>query len=411
VSTFALAARWDEWGLITFLVSASLVIYSLTIYPLLLGWMARKAGRPVRKRFTPRTVSVLIAVHNGERWIERKLASVLSLDYPRELLEVIVISDGSVDGTDEKVRGFAARGPVRLVRIGQAGKAMALNAGLAVARHDILLFTDVRQELEPGGLRKLVACFDDPAVGVVSGDLIIRGSSSSGEETVGLYRRYESWIRDRLGEVDSLFGATGAYYAMRRELAAPLPRNCLLDDMHQPLAAFVRGYRLIMELDAQAFDVPTGLNAEFSRKVRTLAGNYQILGAYPEMLWPTILGGGNRLWFHFFSYKISRLLLPFALLAVAISSFWLPAPWQSIVLLVQGLFYGLAAADPLFPQGARAKMVTAAPRAFVVMMAAAFCAPFVLFIGRERIWRPTQLEPSIGGPSDDNPLRQGRHPR
>jgi glycosyltransferase involved in cell wall biosynthesis len=309
-----------------------------------------------------------------------------------------------VDGTEAKVREFAARGPVRLVRVAAGGKALALNAGLAMASHEIILFTDVRQELEPGGLRKLIACFDDPAVGVVSGDLIIRGGGGSGEINVGLYRRYESWIRDRLGEVDSLFGATGAYYAMRRELAVPLPRNCLLDDMHQPLAAFFRGHRLIMELEARAFDVPTGLDAEFSRKVRTLAGNYQILRAYPRLLWPAILGG-NRLWFHFLSYKLSRLLLPFALLAVAVSSFWLPAPWQALVLGGQTLFYGLAAADPLVREGRRAKMLTATPRAFVVLMAAALCAPFVLFGGLERTWKPTQLDPANhGGTSDHNPL-------
>jgi cellulose synthase/poly-beta-1,6-N-acetylglucosamine synthase-like glycosyltransferase len=372
-------------ALIIFLASGLFVVYVLAGYPLLLAWLARRNAKPVLRDAKLRPVSIVIAVRDGERWMEHKLRSVQELDYPKELMEVIVVSDGSCDRTEEIARGFAQHGVQVISSPQSSGKASALNLGIPAARNEILVLTDVRQDLDPLSLRRLIACFGDPQVGVASGDLKIRSGSDAGERDVGLYRRYESWIRARISEIDSMFGATGSYYAMRRELAVSLPAGTLLDDMYLPLAAFFRGYRLILEPTALAFDEPTALESEFSRKVRTLAGNWQILARYPALLGPR-----NRMLLHFLSHKFGRLMLPFALVAAGVSSFWLPSPLREMAWVGQGAFYGLALLHPLIPEGFF-KRLCSPFRTFVVMMAAALCAPVFVFVPTSRLWKPTRI--------------------
>ncbi|MGH9696334.1 MAG: glycosyltransferase, partial [Bryobacteraceae bacterium] len=232
------------------------ILYVLAGYPLLLALLARYRARPVLKRFEPGSISVIIAVHNGEIFLRNKLRSVLALRYPRELMQILVVSDGSTDATDTVAAEFAGDG-VDLLRIPRAGKPAALNAGIRQATGEILVLTDVRQELEPESVERLVACFADPAVGVVSGELLIRRGALHEDANIGLYWRFESWMRKQLSALDSMFGATGPFYAMRRSLAVTIPEDALLDDVYLPLSAFFRGFRLIVEPQARASDYPT----------------------------------------------------------------------------------------------------------------------------------------------------------
>lgn len=375
----------DKLAIVLFGLSALYIAYVLFGYPLLLAWLARRASKPLQKRLEPRTVSILLPVRNGERWIGDKLNSILELNYPRELMEIIVVSDGSRDRTEELVEEFAPQG-VKLVRIPRSGKAVALNTALERARGEIVFFTDVRQLLDPESLRNLVACFADPSVGAASGELIILASDSREEANVGLYWRYEKWIRKRLSRIDSVLGATGSIYAMRRSLVTSLPADTLLDDVHLPLAAFFRGYRVILEESAKAFDYPTSLETEFRRKVRTLAGVYQTIGAYPALLGPS-----NRMWIHFFSHKLGRLILPFALLVLALSSFGLPGVWGWAAPAGQAAFYALAVLDLWIPEAWLLKRLASPVRTFVVLMAAAFCAAsFLVSPGRD-LWKETRV--------------------
>jgi len=365
-------------------LSFGYVVYVLFGYPLLLARIASRLARPVRRGPVQGRVSFLIAVYNGERFLEAKLRSVLALDYPRELMEILVLSDGSTDRTEEIARRMAPEG-VRLLALPHAGKSAALTAGIREATGDFLVFTDVRQDLAPESLRLLLENFADPAVGVASGALNILDPATHEEADTGLYWRYELWIRDRLSRIDSIFGATGAYYIMRRELAVPIPEGTLLDDMYLPLAAFLSGYRLVVDTRAKAFDHPTGLDAEFRRKVRTLAGNYQILAAYPRLLGPA-----NRLWFHFWSYKFGRLLLPFALIVMFAASFWLPAPWSYAAVGSQLAFYALALADRWIGQGFPLKRLTSPIRTFVTLMGAGIWALSVFFVPSGSLWKQTR---------------------
>ena len=365
----------------TFVLGAAFILYVLVGYPLWIAVWSRFWPHPPRKEFQPRSVSILLPVHNGERWLADKLRSIRELNYPPELIETIVISSASTDGT----LAIAQEHPVQVIELDQSGKARALNAGLSVAHGEILFLTDVRQALGPDSLRSLVANFADPRVGAVSGELVILDGTTREEASVGLYWKYEKRIRAAQSRIDSIPGATGAIYAMRRELARPMPAGTLLDDVYLPLCAYFQGYRLTWEPAAKAFDFPTSLATEFSRKVRTLAGVYQIIGTFPRLLLPT-----HRLWIHFISHKLARLLLPYALIAVFIASFTLPAPWNYCSLAGQAALYGIAALDRFLPDRSPLKRISSPASTFVVLMAAAFCAASILFVSPEKLWKRTR---------------------
>ena len=370
--------------MIIFLLGTAFILYVLAGYPIWIAIWSRMRPQPVVKEFSPRTVSILLPVHNGGRWLADKLRSIRELNYPRELIETIVISNASQDDTLAIAKQHA--GPaLQVIDLEQPGKARALNAGLAAARGEILFFTDVRQWLEPDSLRVLIANFADPRVGAVSGELVIHEGDTHEEVSVGKYWKYEKLIRAAQSRIDSIPGATGSIYAMRRALAKPLPEGTLLDDLYLPFCAYFQGYSLTWEPGAKAFDYPASLKTEFWRKVRTLAGVYQIIGMFPRLLIPN-----HRLWIHFVSHKLGRLLLPYTLIAVFLASFVLPPPLNYAALAAQGVVYGLAALDAMLPDTSRLKRLSSVAGTFVVLMAAAGCAPSILFVHPDRLWKKTR---------------------
>ena len=288
-------------------------------------------------------------------------------------------------------RAYLARFPqVELLEIEASGKAAALNAGVARARHDLLVFADTRQTFAGGALLEMVANFADPEVGGVTGELVLdceRPSNgpidSNVAEGVGLYWRYEKWLRRQESLVHSTLGATGAIYALRRSLWQPLPSGTLLDDVLAPMRVVLGGSRVVFEERAKAQDQVAGDGGEEQRrKVRTLAGNYQILGLEPRLLNPF----ANPVWLQYISHKIAaRLIVPFALIALMVSSAALvqQAPIYAVALTAQVFFYGLAAFGAVFGAATRAARVA---YAFVVMNAAGVQAFFAVASGRTR-WR------------------------
>jgi poly-beta-1,6-N-acetyl-D-glucosamine synthase len=371
--------------MLLFLLCAGCILYVLAGYPVALGFLARRRHRPVKKGSELPTVSVIIPVHNGSRFVAEKLESVFALDYPRELLEVIVIADGCTDETEAVVRRFPA-GQVRLISIPRSGKAAALNVGVSCAAGRILLMTDVRQQLQRDSLRTMAACFEDSEVGVVSGVVVFREGTCHDQADIRLYWRYESWIREKLSEIDSMFGATGPFYAIRRSLFVPLPEDILLDDVYLPMMAFLRGYRLIVEPAARATDYPMTSAREFARKVRTLGGNYQLM-----LRLPVLLTRRNRLLWHFLSYKLGRLLLPWLLALLLATSFLFPSPWSATLVCMQISFYLLAALDPKVPQHIFLKRISSPSHTFVMLMAATIRGLQVLFVPARTLWKVTDL--------------------
>src|ERR1700690_187056 len=380
-------------SIIVFALASATMFYALFGYPLLLGWLARRAHNPVHKDDQLRTVSFVIAVYNGEKFLERKLKTILSLNYLRHLMDILVVSDGSTDRTDEIARSFASQG-VRFLRVPHGGHAAALNAAVPLVAGEILVLNDVRQTLDPDCLRNIIACFGDPKVGSVSPRTVIVEGDIHEEAATSAYWRYEDWIRQRLTRIDSTFGYSGAFAAVRRSLWTPLPPGTLLDDVYEPLVAFFKGYRILMEPTATMYDFPTVLQSEFKRKVRLQAGLYQMLKIMPELL-----SSRNRMRLHFMSAKYGRIVVPYCMIAVLLSTFGLPPGWRAVAAWGQVLFYGLALLDPVVPDGFPLKKLTSPIRTFVVLMAASLAAVRVYFVKPTSLWKEATYRSATSEPA------------
>jgi cellulose synthase/poly-beta-1,6-N-acetylglucosamine synthase-like glycosyltransferase len=379
------------------ILAAAIILHTIAGYPLHLALLRRGLRPRIAKdtAFEP-SVSIVMAVHNGESMVRRKLEVLLALDYPRHLVEIIVISDGSTDGTENIVREFESAG-VKLLTRPRGGKAAALNRGLEAAAGEILFFTDVRQPLEPRCLRHLTANFADSSVGAATGELRLLPGEHGEQADMDLYWRYEVWARKRHSEIDSLFNTTGCIYAMRRSLALPLPPDTLIDDAMLPLRAFFRGYRVILDTEAVAYDYPAVAGTEFRRRFRTLAGLWQVFSRLPQLF-----GGENRMRYHFLSHKFSRLILPWAILLFVISTIALPASWFRTFLLSAEAFWPLLAfCNRFFSANSLPQRVTSWARSFLVMNVAALAAVAVFFVPATTLWTPTRVQESEDLPGYD----------
>ncbi|MCU0638794.1 MAG: glycosyltransferase family 2 protein [Candidatus Krumholzibacteria bacterium] len=300
-----------------FWVSFLFIVYTYAGYPALLHCWSFLLPRRVRKKpLEPAPlVSVVIAARNEERNIARRIENLFNQDYPGDRMEIIIISDGSTDATDSIVaslvegRGRAAPALRHIALEGNRGKPGALNAGVAAAAGEYIVFADARQQFEPDAISRLLENFGDPDVGAVSGELVFHEDSETAIRTdMGLYWNLEKWIRKAESRIHSTAGATGAIYAARKELLSPLPPKVILDDVMIPMRIVLRGYRTVFESGAIAWDtVSVDHTQEKRRKVRTLFGNYQLVHLMPGLLSPR----KNPIFLQFLSHKIFRLFVPF----------------------------------------------------------------------------------------------------
>lgn len=370
--------RWIFW-------SAVVVIgYTYAGYPVWLWLRSRWQPRPVQSGMNLPFASIVMVVRNEEKVLQRKLDNLLSLDYPEEAVEFVVVSDGSTDRTEAILREYARNSRVHAV-LNQLsrGKVSGLNDALELAHGEIVVFTDVRQMLESGSLRVLMGDFADSQVGCVSGELML-GEPDAGEKNrgMGLYWRIEKTIRELESASGSVVGASGAFYAVRRELLKPIPPETLLDDVYIPMQVVRAGKRVVFEPKARAWDVADqGTEREFARKVRTLSGNYQLL-----QLQPWLLSGENPIRFEFVSHKILRLLVPFALVAALLACAFLPQPIYRAAFLLQVAFYALSLVGLAgMKLGPLARLGDAA-FTFVILNSAAVVAFANFVTGRKVAW-------------------------
>ncbi len=374
-------------------ISALVVVYSYVGYPALvavLAWL-RPAPSVGRAPIEPR-VTVVIVAHNEEARIEEKLRNCLEVDYPRDRLEILVASDGSRDGTEEIVRTFASQGVQLLALPGPNGKPSAINEAVPRALGEVVVLCDVRQRLATSAIRELVAHFADPRVGAVSGELHIPGGTgSTSGDGVGLYWSYEKAIRRAESRLGSTVGATGALYAFRKSLFRSIDPRTILDDVAIPMNVARAGYRVTFEPAAAAFDEPaTDAAREYGRKVRTLAGNYQLVALYPWLLDPW----RNRLLWQFVSHKLSRLAVPWCLMAFLGTSVWLAlhgVPAYRPVVAAQAVFYGLAAAGWGLEKLGRHPRWLSIPCGLTLLNVAALAAFFGFLRGTHKAaWRAVE---------------------
>ncbi|MDJ0763426.1 MAG: glycosyltransferase family 2 protein [Myxococcota bacterium] len=364
------------------------VSYTYIGYPILIKCLSvLRPTTPKRSAINP-TVSIILAARNEAAVIGSKIKNLLDLEYEPDKLQIIVINDGSTDDMGDVVAGFSDSRIEQINLEAHLGKPTAINRGVRHARGDILLFCDARQKVDQEALRTLVSTFADKSVGCASGELII--GSSKGP---GIYWKYEKIIRMAESSFDSVCGATGAFFAARRELFSDIPADCLLDDVFTPMQIALKGFRVVFEPGARVFDREADLSGELKRKTRTLTGNYQLLDLLPNILNPF----KNRLFFQYVSHKINRLLCPYALIGFFASNIYLlkihtPVwPLYLSTFLSQVVFYGLACWGAL--KGHRANRFARFANTFVVLNLAAILGCY-RYLRRDFTWLADRTPPT-----------------
>jgi len=330
-------------------------------------------------------VSVIIAAYNEEKNICQRIENISRQNYPQSKIQIIVVSDGSTDRTVSELSKLNCPNLEIIMLLENQGKAVAINSGVAAAKGEITIFSDVRQNFDPFAIAYLVDAFSDHNIGCVSGELILlKNGESSIHTEIGLYWKYEKWIRKMESATGSVVGATGAIYAIRKKLYRSLPQGTLLDDVLTPMNIVTQGYRCVFNSNAIAYDyVSKDLTQEWKRKVRTLTGNWQLLNLSPSLLVPW----KNPIWGRFLAHKIYRLLVPFALVVLFLTSPLSQGIFYKIATLLQIILYLLALFGKFFPVARKNKLVNLI-YFFMVMNAAAVTGLWKLISGRcNDVWQ------------------------
>ncbi|CAG0960040.1 Poly-beta-1,6-N-acetyl-D-glucosamine synthase [Anaerolineae bacterium] len=339
-------------GLVFWLCVVS-IVYTYAGYPLLLTCLARLRPRiPDYPPFTP-TMTLLIAAYNEETIITEKLENSLALNYPRELLQILVAADGSDDRTAEIVREYAARGVELSYNPQRLGKMAAINQAMRLVRGEVIVFSDANNFYGVDTVRDLVAPLSDPAVGAVTGvKSILRGDGTLGESE-GMYWKYESFIRKQETRLGCCTGVAGEVLAIRHHLFQAPPDNIINDDSYLAWQIIRRGFRVVYVPQARSFErVSPMAQDEITRRSRIIAGRYQLIALAPHLLpfkQPIVV-------WQIFSHKILRPLVPLAMAGAMLTNLVaviapakdgigllnLVPPINWIFLILQIIFYGMA---------------------------------------------------------------------
>lgn len=325
---------------ILFWLSVATILYAYIGFTLLLflvGWLK---NRQVNKQAVTPPLTLLIAAYNEEKSIAQKIENALSLDYPREQLEIIVASDGSSDRTDEIVQQYHDRGVI-LMSFPRRGKIFALNDAIAQARGEIIVFSDANTFYDTRALLELAGNFADPEVGGVCGNQghfkkKTRDNASKGES---LYWNYDKSLKRFETRTGSIVSADGAIYAIRKSLYEMPPSTAVTDDFAISTGVIEKGYRLVFDSEARAFeDAMPGAEEEFRRKVRIMNRGLRGVLMRKKLLNPFRYGFYSLT---LFSHKVLRRLVPFFLILLFIASLALSAasPFYLAAAVAQGLFY------------------------------------------------------------------------
>lgn len=326
-----------------FWIAVLMVLYTYAGYALVLRLMP-KAPRPeITGQFSP-PVSIIIAAYKGAGVIKQKLDNTLASDYPRAKLEVIVVTDGSDDGTDTIVERYGDPCVSLIRQVPRAGKTAAQKKGVAAAKYEILIFTDLTTVLESKSIPELVKNLEDPSIGLVSSeDIWVKLDGTTTESAQCAYVKYEMWLRNRESEISSIVSASGCFYAVRKMFFEPIP-DYLIDDTVIPLTVAEHGFRCLHHADARSY-VPMipSADREFTRRARMTLGGINALMYKKGLLNPLKYGFYSvQLW----SHKMFRWLVPFGLLAALITNARLvshdPLSFWGIAMLAQLGLYAAA---------------------------------------------------------------------
>jgi poly-beta-1,6-N-acetyl-D-glucosamine synthase len=365
-----------------FWLSAAVVSYTYLGYVAWLWLASQFCKRPLHTHPHFPSVTVIIAARNEDSALPGKIANLRGLRYDSGHLQIIIVSDGSSDGTDQ-ILSENREHVVPIVLEKHQGKAAALNEAVKRATGEILVFFDVRQCVDVDAILELISPFSDLTIGAVSGALLIGDETETGNNAaLGRYWRLEKGIRALESVSGSMVGATGAIYAIRRELYTHMPKGTILDDVFVPMHVALKGKRVIFQARAIARDTFSAQRGkEFARKVRTLTGNFQLVKIAPWLITPR-----NPLLFRFISHKLLRLLSPFLLILILLTSAALDGLFYKAIIGLQILFYFCSLLTTAIPTTRRFRFM-AMIHTFVTLNLAALIAFFKFAFARNSVWR------------------------
>lgn len=384
---------------VLFWICAAMLVYVYFGYPIFIGILARLVPRHHRIDETLRPpVSLLISAYNESAVIRQKIENCLLLDYPKQLLEIIVVSDCSNDGTDEIVASYFQQGVLLIRQNARLGKAAGLNLAVPQAHGEIIVFSDANAMYQRDVLEKFVRHFADPKIGYVVGNARYYQSAddSQSSQSEGLYWKLETWLKCKESEFESVVGGDGAIYAIRRELYSPLLATDI-NDFLNPLQIVVRGYRGIFDPEVVCYEATADTFAqEFRRKVRIVSRALNAVRRATGALNPAI---NLRHWWLLVSHKILRWFAPFFLLGIFFTSLTLVGvPFFRWVLLAQVLFYLLAIAGWLLQNNPSSPRILSTAFYFCVVNLASLLGCIKCFRGDlSGTWMPHRVEAQTKG--------------
>jgi cellulose synthase/poly-beta-1,6-N-acetylglucosamine synthase-like glycosyltransferase len=351
VKLSSLMASWVLW------ISFGVIAYSYFVYPLLLFalyglaqirrdlyYLLKRSERRVgsQKGESLPGVTLIIPAHNEEGHLPDKIENLRKMRYPKEKLQVVFVSDGSTDRTNEILSSLHGQTEEIVILPRRLGKPSALNEAITRARHDLLVFSDASTLFAPDAVEKLIRHFVDPSVGGVCGALKFCSSQES-QQTEGLYWKFENVVRLMEARLGATLTASGAIYALRREAYRPLDSTTVLDDFVIPMNARNAGFRILYDPEATATEVaPSSIGGEFARRVRLASGSFHSLGDFMRIRLDAITR------FAFTSHKLCRWIVPFFLITLLVSDCFLSSPFYRLLLIGQALFYLWAGAGFVF---------------------------------------------------------------
>jgi cellulose synthase/poly-beta-1,6-N-acetylglucosamine synthase-like glycosyltransferase len=367
-------------------LSLLMVVYTWAGYPAFL-WALRRLfarGALLDGAAAKPFVSIIVAVYNGEKHIAAKLQDCLDMEYPRDRLEILVVSDGSTDRTEEITEEFAARDArIRLLRsAGRMGKSGVQNLAAQAGQGEILFLTDVEARTQADALELLVSNFADPQVGLVTATIYLRELSNAIAKGQGCYWRYELFLRQGESDLGTLATASGAALAIRRAAFVPI-KTCYGDDCVLPLVVRLQGYRVLHDSRATVFDTfPHSIEGELRARIRMVARNWTGILSQPALLNPLRFPG--TAW-GLISHKLLRWLTPFFLGVLLASNTALFLHDRYVFLwLVQIAFYGSAFVGWLRTRSGGHTRVFALPFAFCL-------ANLGFFLGMVKVFRSQRI--------------------
>ncbi len=354
------------------------IVYSYAGYPLILmiAGLFRRHRSVSDEEYRP-TVALIISAHNEERIIREKIDNSLKLDYPKDRLKILVASDGSVDSTNDIVKGCEGNNVVLKAFEKREGKSSTLNRAVLGLDEDILIFSDANAFYREDAVERLTKAFKDPQVGCVVGRLIYMDNDSYVGKGEGLYWRYESYLNQLESALGSVLVGTGTIFAIRRELFRPVMKD-VANDFQLPAEVASQGYDVVYEREAIAYEHSTYFcKEEFSRKKRIIVRG---LTGYSHLR--NNFGGGFRI-FQFFSRKMLRWWVGPMLPLLYLSNLALISdPVFFTLFLLQNLFYIFAAVGAFLRRGSIQSRVFLVPFYFTIVNMAALAAVVTYFFGR-----------------------------